>query len=76
LVNLPAGTMVNPSAAAGLATMGQSAPRGGSDALLAEARLTNALLSRLTAQEPNAARPQTARGDLARQAAMMPGGRL
>jgi hypothetical protein len=76
LVNLPAGTMVNPSAAAGLAGMGQSVPRGGSDALLAEARLTNALLARLTAQEPNAARPQTARGDLARQAALMPGGRL
>lgn len=33
-------------------------------------------LARLTAQEPNAARPQTARGDLARQAALMPGGRL
>jgi TP901 family phage tail tape measure protein len=45
-------------------------------AILAALELGNAQRARLVAQEPMAARPQTARGDLARQAAFMPGGRL
>lgn len=49
---------------------------GGSDASARWLPIIAAQLSRLTAQEPYAARPMTARGDLARQAAMMPGGRL
>jgi hypothetical protein len=52
------------------------APTGDGGALLAEAKLTNRLLARVVAQEPAAARPQTARGQLARDSALMPGGRL
>jgi len=48
----------------------------GSDAAARWLPVIAAQLARLTAQEPAAARPQTARGDLARQTALMPGGRL
>jgi len=48
----------------------------GSDAAARWLPIIAAQLARLTAQEPAAARPQTARGDLARQTALMPGGRL
>ena len=53
-----------------------AAPVSGSDAAARWLPVIAAQLARLTAQEPMAARPQTARGDLARQAAFMPGGRL
>ncbi len=55
---------------------GGGAALGGSDAAAQWLPIIAAQLARLTAAEPLAARPQTARGDLARQAAMMPGGRL
>ena len=48
----------------------------GSDAAARWLPVIAAQLARLTAQEPAAARPQTARGDFARQTALMPGGRL
>src|SRR3990170_790730 len=53
-----------------------AAPVSGSDAAARWLPVIAAQLARLTAQEPAAARPQTARGDLARQTALMPGGRL
>src|SRR3990167_7432811 len=53
-----------------------AAPVSGSDAAARWLPVIAGQLARLTAQEPMAARPQTARGDLARQAALMPGGRL
>lgn len=58
----------------GTITPGVSA--GSSDASAQWLPVIAGQLAKLTANEPAAARPQTARGQLARDAAFMPGGRL